>query len=301
MHSDERRHDLFRVESDLGMGETQRHQPSRRVRLVALPVSRLLRGSTVVAETVGLRHQSDLGPVEIDLEPADVDPCLGTRETGAAGEREEAPLELGVREDEGSAVQDPAHGGDARDPRAAVENGTECVRVDQVELVRLIDRCLELTRWQPGAEVDQGSQRRGDGDPVVPGEIFSGKNGPSMDTQAGPAPSSGRDGDFDLARLKAAADAPEGGGALVTEPGVGAGEEDRRHPAAVLRQLRSADGVNAAPDSLAVPHGMQPALPEPVLDGSAAEAQIEQLRPSYDPVLSTRELPNASRNRGLAA
>jgi hypothetical protein len=57
----QRRSDVPGLEHDLRMREPERRQTCRNVHLVANPVSRLLRGSAVVAEAIRFDYESEFG------------------------------------------------------------------------------------------------------------------------------------------------------------------------------------------------------------------------------------------------
>ena len=56
------------IVDDVSVREPQRRQSGRGVRLIAPAVVALLRRRAVVAQTVGLDDESELGPVEVDAE-----------------------------------------------------------------------------------------------------------------------------------------------------------------------------------------------------------------------------------------
>jgi hypothetical protein len=75
----------------------------------------------VIAQAVGLDHQAEFGPVEVDLEA--VDPFAGSRlaESGGPHDRQELALEIGRCEDEGVAVEQLAYLHDSATPRVALD------------------------------------------------------------------------------------------------------------------------------------------------------------------------------------
>ena len=96
---------MGRLEAHLGVGEAQRRQPGGGVRLVAHAIACLLGGGAVVAQAVGLDHQAEVGPEEVDLEPVQALARQRQRQAGLLDQRQEAPLELGVGEAEGAPVE----------------------------------------------------------------------------------------------------------------------------------------------------------------------------------------------------
>jgi hypothetical protein len=74
------------------------------VRLVAETIASLLGGRSVVPETVGFDHKSQIGPIEVDRESVEPRPGQRLIKTSARRDWEKSPFELGVGEDEGAAV-----------------------------------------------------------------------------------------------------------------------------------------------------------------------------------------------------
>src|SRR5690349_4128790 len=80
-------------------------------------------------------------------------------------------------------------------------------------------------------------------------------------------------------------DAPEGGGALMAEDGIGPAGQDRRHPPALLGQIGAADCVHASM------HWMETADVHPVPDRIVGIAKRRELEEGNDPVLPRSEGP----------
>ena len=104
--------DLLGIERDLRVCEPQWGEAGGGERLVTAAIPGLLRRRSVIAEAVGLDDEAEIGPVEVD--PEAMEPDLGPRlrEAGAAGDRDEAALELGVGEKKGAAVEEATEGAD---------------------------------------------------------------------------------------------------------------------------------------------------------------------------------------------
>ena len=98
----------------------------------------------MVAQAVGLDHQSKVGPVEVDFEA--VDHLLGERERkpGLHRDRPEENLEVGVGEAEGALVQQAGKAAALLVPRRGFRVLPQSFRVDEVPLVRLVDGPLDL-------------------------------------------------------------------------------------------------------------------------------------------------------------
>lgn len=76
------------------MRETELGKTGGGVGLVAEPVPRLLSGGAVIAETIGLDHQAEIGPVEVDFEAVYPRPCQRRRQASLTSQRKEAAFEL---------------------------------------------------------------------------------------------------------------------------------------------------------------------------------------------------------------
>ena len=113
------------------MGEAKDCQARRRVGLVAQGVASLLGGRPVVTQAVCLDDEVEVGPVEIDAEAVDTGLGQGKGQTGAAGDWQEAALELGIGVGEGQAIQKAANGGHSRLAVIARERGAKPFGVDQ--------------------------------------------------------------------------------------------------------------------------------------------------------------------------
>jgi len=88
---------------DLVVGEAQALQALCGVRVVAVEVLRLLDRSPVVAQAIGLDHQPELTPDEVDPKPLMRRSSSGAG-SPAPGYRENQALELRVREAKGATV-----------------------------------------------------------------------------------------------------------------------------------------------------------------------------------------------------
>jgi hypothetical protein len=85
------------------------------VDLIAEVVASLLRGRPVIAQPVGFDDETEVRPVEVDLETVDVDLSLRLPEPGPPCDRQKETLEPGVGKREGSVVEGVA---EELDPRA---------------------------------------------------------------------------------------------------------------------------------------------------------------------------------------
>jgi hypothetical protein len=91
---------------DLVVGEAKWPASREPVRVVPGVVAILLRRRPVVAQAVGLDHEAQFGPDEIDA--VSVEHALGLRNGQARPpyEAEKAPLQLAVGQAEGAAVEE---------------------------------------------------------------------------------------------------------------------------------------------------------------------------------------------------
>jgi hypothetical protein len=104
--------------------------------------------------------------VEVDLEAVEAATRLWLGQSGPAGDRQEAALELRVGEGERAPVEHrPQH----RDPWAAgvaVERRAQLRRSGKAVLVGRVDGGLELVASEFSGEIEQCPARAGDGDSV---------------------------------------------------------------------------------------------------------------------------------------
>jgi hypothetical protein len=100
----------------------------------------------VVAEAVGLHHEAEGGPEEVDFEA--VDELFAERRRQSRGGRDwtEEDLEIGVGKAEGESVEQLAQWPDARLAGIPMEGAPERLGVDQIALVSVVDRALEGKR-----------------------------------------------------------------------------------------------------------------------------------------------------------
>ncbi len=134
---------MARLVRDLVVREAQRRQARGDAPVVARTVGRLLHGRAVVAQAVALDDEPELRPVEVDPVRPEVALRARLREAGAARDRDEEALELGVGEDEGGRVEDGAQGADAGATLLVGERGTQRRLLDEVAAVRRVDGGLE--------------------------------------------------------------------------------------------------------------------------------------------------------------
>jgi hypothetical protein len=230
-------------------------------------------------EPVELDDQFGLSPRGVDLVSLDHRVDLRACEAVVTDEGEQAVLQLGSgwgwgagSEEEGSEVLG------APAPWTTVEEGCGS---GEAEDFGLVERPLEGLSWDDRGEVDEGSGRCRGGDAVMGGDLVGGENG-TVRVDAWAWAEVPRRGDVD-AGLAGAADAPEGGGRLMAQHRIGAAREDRRHPAAALRQHAVADRVH--PEVKRV----KPALGDSPVDRPPPESEVEQLPAGHDSVLPPRE------------
>src|SRR3954470_16753437 len=155
----------------LVVGEAKRGEPGGGVDLEPECIARLRRGRAVVPPAVGLDDEAEVGPEEVDLELVDNDFRLWRRQAGCFGQRAKEPFQLVVGEPKGVLVEDPAQRADASLARVVVKRVTQRLGVDHVALIRLVDRPLEISRAHHGDEVEEGSNRSGEGDAKTTGHL----------------------------------------------------------------------------------------------------------------------------------
>ncbi len=151
--------DLTGFVSHLPVREPETCQPRRGMGLIPAAIARLLDGSAVVGEAVGLDDQTQIAPVEVDDEPIQADAGLRLGQARAPRDREEPALQLRFGQYERVAVEEVAEHLDPALPRPRGELGSELIGADQVQLVGLVDGALEAGEVQFDGEVDEGAGR----------------------------------------------------------------------------------------------------------------------------------------------
>src|SRR5262249_55095037 len=105
---------LLGLETNLRMREPEGGQSGGGVRLIPLAIACLLGRSAVVAQTVRLHDQTQVGPEEIDPEAVEANTGLGRRQSEIANQPEKSPLELGIGQAVDLAIKKSRQGADAR-------------------------------------------------------------------------------------------------------------------------------------------------------------------------------------------
>ena len=129
---------------DLGMGKAQVGEAESRVGLIAAAVTRLLRGSAVVSNSIRLDHQPKLRPVEIDEEAIEAVTRQWQWQVRVPDQTKETTLELGIGETEGVRREQRAQRRDPPLSPVVGEGGKQGLRVDYAKPIGLADRPLEL-------------------------------------------------------------------------------------------------------------------------------------------------------------
>jgi hypothetical protein len=272
----------------LAVGEAERREAGGGVGLVAEGVAGLGGDGAVVSEAVGLDHEPEVGPIEVDLEA--IEWVLGQRwrQAGGGGEASEARLELGVGEAEGQPVKQLAKRPDAGLAGALLQGGPQRLGVNQVELVRLVHSALEAVGGKLSAEVDEGLDGHGDGNTPMRSDR-RGRQGRAPTTSDASlihiAP--GPDRYIDLPAFLPT-DFPKRGRAAMTQHGFRSTDEQRHHPVAFATEIPPAHCINAPPN------GMQATDLDPMPDGARSEAERQQLGPRHHPMLLPDGFPDGS-------
>jgi hypothetical protein len=237
------------------VGEAQGAQAGPCVGLVAAEIHRLLGRGPVVAEAVGLDHEAEVGPEEVDPVAAESTLRVWHRQAGVADDREEATLERVRRPTEGLRVKDPFQPTDPGTLRLFVKRRTEPMGADQVEPVRLVDGIFDLVVGQASREVDQDRDRVSHRDALD--DSRHPELGSAVQTDPGEAVQSGvRHRHLDRPR-RLRHDPPELSGAAVAEPSVRPARQRRRHQSPKSIDVGATDRVDPRPESV------QPTLLEP--------------------------------------
>ena len=254
--------------------------------LVAQSVAGLSGWRAVVAPAVGLDHEAEVRPEEVDLEAVDHLFGLWERETCSQRDRTKEKFEFVIREPEGMTVEEGSQGGDARLAGAVVEGGTQRLGVDEVALVRLVHCPLEPADGEFGCEVDQRLDWLGEGDVQADADVGLAEGGAAADPDAGaPEVAVAPNADVDVAGVLPTYP-PERGRTAMAQHRIGTAGEDCRHPASFLGLDRPPHRVDTTS------HGMQSPGCDAVLNRSRGESETEKIAPRQNPVLLARQPPS---------
>ena len=210
----------------------------------------------MIAQAVGLDHEPEVGPEEVDPESVQTYRRVERRRQARVDGRS-AGSGARARSQSGGRCRDRAGQRSTRPPRlgrggrlrARAQHSSGSISSTPVGLVDRAPRALR--RRGSVARSISVAATAVHRDPVAL-EHLGGQSAPAVNPNAGQAWGAvGRDRDLDHAAL--AADSEHGGGAAVAQRGPRPAGEHRRHPAAVTRERRTADGVDAAPDAMQPP------------------------------------------------
>jgi hypothetical protein len=95
---------MIRLETDLSMGKAKWREPSGEMSLISSMVARLLGRGAVIAQPVGLNHESQVRPEEIDPKAVQALACEREWQANLGHERQEEPLQVRVGEAEGASI-----------------------------------------------------------------------------------------------------------------------------------------------------------------------------------------------------
>ena len=183
----------------------------------------------------------------------------------------------------------------ARSRAGALERVAQRLRVDQIEPVGLVHSPLEGRAPDARREVDQRAGDVRHGNAIAEDAVLRQHRDAAMRADARSAPGNVQRERYVDEAGAVRDDTPERSGALVAQHRGGTTREQRRRPASVPAQVRSADGIDTSPAP-----SMEPAVGQPVPDRLGAEAESQQLRTRDRPVLAPSELP-AARTHPLKA
>lgn len=128
---------------DLVVREAEPGETGGGVGLITKSVTGLGCGRAVIAQPIGLDHEVEVGPVEVDLESVDDLLRQWRRQPGLRGDGTEEDLEVGVGKAKGVPVQQGAQPPNAGLTCVAIKSSPQCLGVDEVLLVGLVHGTLE--------------------------------------------------------------------------------------------------------------------------------------------------------------
>jgi hypothetical protein len=240
----------------------------------------------VEGEAVELDDQAPIRPGRVDLEAGDVAVDQRWRQTGLSAEIEELSLELGAGLGHGPEAvrQQGFEGLESMSPSTSLAQSADCVQIEQVLPVGLVEGSLESASRKDLGEVEERSRDACDRDSVAHRAIVGIEVADLVQENPGwaAAPAAAR-GDID-ASGRSWAEALKGRRASVTQQRPVTTGEHGPHPAAVGRQAPMAHCVNPAMK------GVYPACRHATADRSSAQAERLELTMGHNSVLTCRDL-----------
>ncbi|HEX3323663.1 MAG TPA: hypothetical protein VHR65_00790 [Solirubrobacterales bacterium] len=185
-HSGQRRPDVPSFVAHLPVSEAERGEAGGKMSLVANSVTDLLSRRAVIAKPVGLDHEPQVRPVEVDPESIHVLPSQGHGQSSIGNERQEATLQLRVGQTKGAAAEELPHAGYARPAREVVERKSQRFRIDEVNSICLVDRSLQSGIAERPGEIDERQDRNDKGNAVVDIDVLRAKMRSPVDANSGP-------------------------------------------------------------------------------------------------------------------
>jgi hypothetical protein len=219
--------------------------------------------------------------------------CQWHEEARLQRQRDETPFKLRVGDDKGVAIEEVSEPANALKPLSLTDRPAEHCGIDEVQLVRFIQRPLEVRPAEACGNVEQGANRRRDRDAIVDGDVTGFERRSAMGNEGGLA---NVPGPWDRHMNRGAPlliDLPKGGRAGVTQNGSGATGKDGGHPFRRSRPDRRAHGVDAWAG------GVQAPAANAVGDGVARVAEAEKLLVAHLTLLARGEGPDRRPAAGL--
>jgi hypothetical protein len=166
------------------------------------------------------------------------------------------------------------------------KRGAESRRRNEIKPIRLVDHALDRQPVVADGEVDDRLCRARDRNTAAEADLAVAQGRAAVNPQLWVTTKSRRPhGHLHTARLLEA-NAKERRSAAMAEHSPIAAVEDGGHPATLLAEVRSPNGIDTPSDQV------QSAASKSMLDRLGAEAQVEELRPRNDSMLLPCEPPN---------
>jgi hypothetical protein len=279
---------VLRLIPDLLMSEAQRRVSGGQVLLIATTITRLLRRRAVVAQPIGLHHEPQIGPEEVDAKAVEVFAGEGQRQPRPRREWQEESLEFRVGEPKRATVEQLAQPRNASPPPVSLESNPQSLRTDQIKPIRLVHRPLDPRTVETAGDVNQGEDRIRHGNSEVTDDVIGEQFGSAMDPGL-PVTAVGRGPNRNLDwRHTPWLNAPEPGGAAMSQEGTISTSKNRRHPSSAHTDLTPTDRIDP------MPYRVQPASNDPMLNRPSTQPKLQELRPPNNPMLLPRNPPNRS-------
>ena len=279
---------MLRLVANLLVSEAQRRVAGGEMFLIATTVAGLLRRRAVMAQPIGLDHEPQVGPEEVDPKAVEMLASERHGEPRPRRKRQKESLQFRVGEPKRAPVEQLPQPGNAPATPIALKPGTQILRINQIKPIRIVHRPLQTRAIKSAGDVNQSEDRIRHWNAKVTDDVIGKQLRPTMDPGVRVA-AVGRGSNRNLDRSQAAClDTPKRCGAAVRQEGVTSTSKNRRHPSSIHIDLTPTDRIDPMSDRV------QPAPSDPMPNRPSTQSQRNKLPPTDHPMLFGRQCPNRS-------